>query len=396
MALTHSPSVATNGLVFYYDMGNPQKSWQGKPTINYIPYPYASYNNGAFVLGYNYPNLGATYTYVTDVSNPVNAPGVMQYYTGTSGYKFFSIDSTTVPTTGTYTFSYYARLISGPASSSNLGNAQLWRDSILGDQAVTGDWNPTYTTNWTRYSTQGPVQAGSVLQYFPIHSGVITGDYTIQYCGFQIELNSFATPLAIGTRSTTQALLDLTNNNTWTVNNLTYSSDQTFSFNGSNSWIESPTSSVFDTQTVTMESWCYPTVTAQSGFLFEKGQVNTQYSNFFNGDGTFYFRTMGLSPQDQTFASASYITANAWNHIVCTYGNGTKTIYINGVQIAQQTGVTGTIPTGQTNQYVGKFGNAGNNYPFNGKIAVSKVYNRSLSVAEVNQNFNALRGRYGI
>jgi hypothetical protein len=157
-----------------------------------------------------------------------------------------------------------------------------------------------------------------------------------------------------------------------------------------------PTSSIFDTQTLTMECWCNPTTTSQNGFLFEKGQVNTQYSNFFNGDGTFYFRTKGLSTEDLTFASGSYITANRWNHIVCTYSSGTKIVYVNGVAIAQQTGLTGSIPTGQTNQYIGKYGSGSNQYPFSGSIAVSKVYNRALTAAEVLQNFNAIRGLYGI
>ena len=31
-----------------------------------------------------------------------------------------------------------------------------------------------------------------------------------------------------------------------------------------------------------------------------------------------------------------------------------------------------------------------------GKIYAQQVYNRALSAAEVQQNFNALRGRYGI
>jgi hypothetical protein len=37
------------------------------------------------------------------------------------------------------------------------------------------------------------------------------------------------------------------------------------------------------------------------------------------------------------------------------------------------------------------------NYGFlNGKISVAQIYNRALSADEVSQNFNALRGRYGI
>ena len=190
-----------------------------------------------------------------------------------------------------------------------------------------------------------------------------------------------------------------TGGNVGTLNNSpTYSSANggALVFNGSNTWIESPTSAVFDTQTLTMESWCKPTVISQDGFLFEKGQVNTQYSNFFTTGNALIFRIIGLSTQDLTFSTSAYMTANTWNHIVCTYSAGVKTIYLNGAQIAQQTGLTGAIPTGQTNQYIGKYGAASNNYMFTGSIAVSKVYNRALSAAEVAQNFNATRSRYGL
>jgi len=186
----------------------------------------------------------------------------------------------------------------------------------------------------------------------------------------------------------------------WTINNITYNSGPVkyFSYNGSNGWLESSTSTAFDTQTLAMECWCYPTNLIQDGFLFEKGQVNTQYSMFFSsgGSGIFYFRTINLSTQDLTFTSSTYLAANTWNHIVCTYGSGTKTVYINGVQRYQQTGLTGTLPTAQTNQYIGKYGNSGNYFTFNGRIAESRVYNIALSAAQVLQNYNATKSKFGL
>jgi len=188
------------------------------------------------------------------------------------------------------------------------------------------------------------------------------------------------------------------NGNTGTLTNgPTYNSSNLGSivYDGVNDFIVSSTSTAFDTQTLTMETWVKPTTTSQSGFLFEKGVVNTQYSNFFNSDGTFYFRTMGLSNTDLTFASATYVTSAQWNHIVCTCGGGFKTVYINGIQRYQQTGLTGTIPIGQTNQYVGAYG-PGVAYFFAGSISISRVYNISLTAAQALQNFEANRGRYGI
>ena len=167
-----------------------------------------------------------------------------------------------------------------------------------------------------------------------------------------------------------------------------------FTFDGVNDYWVSPTSTAFDIQTLTMDSWVYPFTTAHNGFLFEKGAVNTQYSNFFNGDGTFYFRTMNLSGQDLTFTTSSFVNANAWNNIVSVYDGTTKYVYVNGSVVATQSS-SGTLPTGQTNQYIGAYG-PGVSYYLNGRIGCTKVYNIGLTGSQVLQNFNALRGRYGI
>ena len=163
-----------------------------------------------------------------------------------------------------------------------------------------------------------------------------------------------------------------------------------FVFDGTNDYISFPNDTNLDNQALTMESWNYlNTTTSQNAFLFEKGSVNTQYSNFYDNAGIFYFRTMGLSNQDLIFTTSTYISPNTWNHVVCTYGAGVKTIYVNGIQIAQTTGVTGTIPTNTAGLFIGQHGSGG--YLLNGKIAESRVYNRALTAAEVLQNYNATK-----
>jgi hypothetical protein len=163
-----------------------------------------------------------------------------------------------------------------------------------------------------------------------------------------------------------------------------------FVFDGTNDYISFPNDTNLDNQALTMESWNFlNTTTSQNAFLFEKGFVNTQYSNFYDNSGNFYFRTMGLSNPDLTFTTSTYISPNTWNHVVCTYGAGVKTIYVNGIQVAQQTGLTGTISTNTTGLFLGAYGIGG--YPLNGKIAESRVYNRALTAAEVLQNYNATK-----
>ena len=167
-----------------------------------------------------------------------------------------------------------------------------------------------------------------------------------------------------------------------------------FVFDGVDDYISFPNDTNLDSQAITMESWSNRGTLFQNGFLFEKGTVNTQYSNFYNNDGTFYFRTMGLSVTGLTFYAPSYISPNTWNHIVCTYGNGIKIIYVNGVQITQQTGLTGTIPTNTAGLFIGQHGSGG--YLLNGKIANSRVYNKALSASEVLQNYQSEQYRFGL
>jgi hypothetical protein len=64
-------------------------------------------------------------------------------------------------------------------------------------------------------------------------------------------------------------------------------------------------------------------------------------------------------------------------------------ILSDGVRTAYSPGSQSTILIGAENT-------TGNEFNWNGRIDSTQIYNRVLSAAEVQQNFNALRGRYGI
>jgi len=48
MSVASGPYIATNGLVLAYDMGNPERSWEGAPATNLVPNPYANWNGSNF------------------------------------------------------------------------------------------------------------------------------------------------------------------------------------------------------------------------------------------------------------------------------------------------------------------------------------------------------------
>jgi len=92
--------------------------------------------------------------------------------------------------------------------------------------------------------------------------------------------------------------------------------------------------------------------------------------------------------------SVGSYTANTWTHVAYSYNNTTGAVigYLNGQRVATGT-ATKQWPTTifyTTGGGMNPFGN------FTGQIGAFKVYNTVLTDAQVNQNYNALRSRFGL
>jgi len=135
--------------------------------------------------------------------------------------------------------------------------------------------------------------------------------------------------------------------------------------------------------------------------MFEKttnGTVNTQYSLFFeSSNNSIYYRAFGLSTQDLAInTTTAGVVNNKWNNIVATFDGTNKRIYVNGVLSATSANLTGTVTSNNTGAaYIGIYGSFAG-YPFNGRISQTQIYNKALTLTEIQQNFQALRGRFGI
>jgi len=87
--------------------------------------------------------------------------------------------------------------------------------------------------------------------------------------------------------------------------------------------------------------------------------------------------------------------ANTWVHISLVI-NSSRVVsaYLNGTLLQTFTLATSAF---QINRIASAYNASdGNYYTLQGAIATSKIYNRALSSSEVLNNFNALRGRFGI
>jgi hypothetical protein len=181
------------------------------------------------------------------------------------------------------------------------------------------------------------------------------------------------------------------------VNSPTFNQNGFFSF-VTDDYLRFTNSTALDVQTFTIEVWVRTNSLNQSGFWFEKGTVNTQYSLFQEGaniicrinNGTGLVNTMSIT-------TANFMNTTNWHQVCFTFTSGSQVCYINGVVVG--TGSTAaTIATNNGGMSIGAYGgySGSRGYYYNGDQSIAKVYNRVLSQSEIQRNFNAVRGRYNV
>ena len=86
-----------------------------------------------------------------------------------------------------------------------------------------------------------------------------------------------------------------------------------------------------------------------------------------------------------------------WHYLVATIDGLTRTLYVDGVQKGTDSDGMQSV-TGNTAPFtIGGFATSGfTGQSFGGNIAQTVFYRRSLSSSEVTQNYNALKGRFGL
>jgi hypothetical protein len=183
-----------------------------------------------------------------------------------------------------------------------------------------------------------------------------------------------------------------------TLINGTYYSGGTMVFDGVDNYVDT-TYTASTGNNFSFGAVCKPTDVGQSlgSDIIAK---NYSSSNPFVSWGIDFLsdRTFRLTVADGgnfSFITSAPQTLNQIYYLFVTYQNKVLTAYINGVVIGTKTNTDDPIYSNQTISLGVWKGSPPNNY-FVGNIYLGQVYNRALSATEVQQNFNALRGRYGI
>lgn len=195
------------------------------------------------------------------------------------------------------------------------------------------------------------------------------------------------------------------------TNGPTYSSADggSIAFDGVNDVVRVPTTSLYDfsASRITIEMWFKLGATPDRWAFVTSDQsgdpTTWHFGTYTFAQGNFLYFAPGYSAQVSITTiprvATSSLSLNTWYHVVTTSaGNGeVGKLWINGVQQ-----LDGTLTTLGLSYDAGRPIGIGlepttGRWPFNGNISVVRIYkDKAFVQAEVSQNFNALRGRFGI
>ncbi len=195
------------------------------------------------------------------------------------------------------------------------------------------------------------------------------------------------------------------NSYTGTITEATFNSAGYFVFDGTNDYIEHATGSfpITGNAAISLEGWFYFTGTNGAG----------DYKTFFAyGNGPSAGDTIAIGLFDNFRLSASFngglnvqtaqnvFPTNIWKHVLVTKSPGaintTTKIYMNGVEQTITSAPTNSPSFSSRVIRLGRWTNESAGYYYQGRIGEVRIYNKSLSAAEVSKNFNATRGKYGV
>jgi hypothetical protein len=162
-------------------------------------------------------------------------------------------------------------------------------------------------------------------------------------------------------------------------------------FDGTNDYVSVSSSSnfAFGTGDFTLECWIYPESFSTYLHMFALPDQGTFALKANVSDGQIYF----YSPAWTTYGSTAgwTLSLNTWNHVVFKRESSTGYAYLNSVLKGSKGSFTNSFSAQTLNIHNGwgsEFAQC--------RIAIARIYNRSLKDSEILQNYNNGRTRFGV
>jgi hypothetical protein len=166
-------------------------------------------------------------------------------------------------------------------------------------------------------------------------------------------------------------------------------------FDGVDDYVSIPSNSNFNNgNNITVEAWvlCTNWSSYTHPMIVAKG-INVEWILWKSND-VGYIGKLGWRAAGQAYSTTS-LPNNAWCQCVGSVGSAGTKVYLNGV--LESTSGTTTFTTGNVNVTIAAglvTGSPANLLGAN--VAITKIYNRQLTDAEVLQNYNAVKPRFGL
>ncbi len=301
----------------------------------------------------------------------------------------------------TVNISFYAR-----QSPWTVGIKQCSYQSYHGPSHAGTSFTFTPVAEWQKFSHQWTASnTYSFISYFFPTAPTTAIPYYIDMCDMQVELNTESgdTPFTLGTRSNTQALIDMTGNHTITATALDYQTDGTFDFGANEScFVSGPLSS--QKGNITMMAWVtqgsrngpHQTIMCTANGYRSGMKLMSAYHS--NGPSFWVANNAGDGDVLVTVGTSGSIEGSGITHLAATRNTSTGyvKIYVNGTLIKNQdTSITGDVSTSANSAYLGiEYHSSG--YGLNATIHSGKAYSRVLSDNEVKDIYEAQRASYGV
>ena len=202
--------------------------------------------------------------------------------------------------------------------------------------------------------------------------------------GIVMGLDAANTRSYVGSGTTWTDLIG-SNNGTLT-NGPTYSSDRSGAivFDGTNDYVNAP---VTKTASCTFSCWA-KTTNVDSRMLFNAGPDGSGPDLFFSTNGVTSWNTWDGNGNPFVSTPASVTDGNWHYYVVVNDASSNAKLYYDGELLG-----TATYKNASANTNLTIGGNT-NTYQWNGSISNFQLHNKVLTAAEVQQNYNALKGRY--
>lgn len=405
MAAAYNPKMVTDGLVLALDAANP-KSFNSAENLMTSSEDMSAWG-------------AVNVTYETDViiapNGTLTADAVIASAANV-GHYFSRSTSVTLLDNTVYTFSIYVKhkgfdaLYFQPIfKDGTYQHIANWNLSTKVANNVNSGLGATITelaNGWFRItSTFNSKTGGSSMQpviYIGTYGNILgDGIKGVYAWGAQVNRGSSALPYARTTataitQSTTWNDLSGRGNNGTLVNGPTYNTTNsgTFIFDGTDDWIDCGNADIFSPPRLTASILVRCASFSTRPHLFGRG--NGSSGNFYmvvETNGTFnFFNDIGANWI--VAAATPAFALNTWTYVTVTHDGNSSKIYYNGTLQVSNSRV-GDLRNWQSNTLqIGSLVNGGQ--LINGSVSLVHLYNRALSATEIQQNYTAIRGRYGI